>query len=147
MKKSIFCRITQAKRKQLRVLGLVLSGIYQKLVLYVFSNETFPFFAKLEGLKLSYPPSPYGGVFWLNVLPTLKQTEYALKTGHLISTKSVYAFAHNLKLWLSCETCTVSKVLLIKCKTFETVSYGEWKGWKFTISHNVCGGRGGHYYH
>ena len=32
-----------------RVYGLVLSDMYQKVVLYVFSNETFPFFANLEG--------------------------------------------------------------------------------------------------
>ena len=31
-----------------RTYGLVLSDMYQ-VVLYVFSNETFPFFAKLEG--------------------------------------------------------------------------------------------------
>ena len=29
--------------------GLVLSDMYQKLVLFVFSNKTFPLFTKLEG--------------------------------------------------------------------------------------------------
>ena len=42
------------------------------------------------------------------------------------------AFLHDLKLWLSYETFTVSKVLQIKCKTLVAVSDGggrckEWK--------------------
>ena len=52
----------------------------------------------------------------------------ALKTEHLISTESISAFVHGLKLWLSCENLTVFKVLLIKCETWETFNWvGE--GW------------------
>ena len=46
--------------------------------------------------------------------------QVAVKTGLSISV-----FVHSLKLWLYCETLTVSKVLLTKCKTFETVNWGR----------------------
>ena len=41
-----------------------------------------------------------------------------------ISTKLMSAFLRDLKLWLSYETLTVSKVLQIKCKTLEAVNKG-----------------------
>ena len=45
------------------LLKMVLLDMYQKLVLYVFSNESFLLFAILEGeMKLPWPPPPYGGL-------------------------------------------------------------------------------------
>ena len=41
------------------LLKMVLLDMYQKLVLYVFSNESFLLFAILEGeMKLPWPPPP-----------------------------------------------------------------------------------------
>ena len=89
----------------------------------MFSNETFAFFAKMEG-GLPHLLLPLLWRVFLTQYFTHSETNFqaGLKTGQLIFTKSIYAFVRGLKLWFFCEILTVSKVLIIKCKTLDTVN-------------------------
>ena len=100
--------------------------MYQNVILYTFSNETLPFFSKLGGAKTDLRPPPktrfFNSIFYALWLSN------PIKTRHFISTKSISALVHGLKPWIFCETLTVFKFLLKKCKTFETVIWV--KGWR-----------------
>ena len=68
------------------------------VVSYVFSNETFPFFAKLDWTEAQpVPPGPAGGLLTEYFTHSETNFQTALKTGHLISTKLISAFVHGLK--------------------------------------------------
>ena len=116
MRKSLFlAKKLRASRSNFKVQGLVLSDMCQKLIFYVFSNKTVPFFAKLEGsvggggaLKLPQLPTPpsFGG---------LETKKYSFLKGFVkycfYKGTSVYSFvrAHLLekKILASCGLRTI----------------------------------------
>ena len=118
-----------------RVYGLVLSEMYQKVVLYVFSNEAFRFFPKLE--EAWKPPSTTG--FFNSIsYPLWNKLSNGIKN-RTLDLHKISVFVHDLKLWLSCETLTVSNEMY---DLGDIQLGGGLKGWKFTKFHNV----GCHYY-
>ena len=106
----------------------------------MFSNEIFPFFAKLEhGWSPPSTPPPTAGFF--------NSIFYLLwsKLSNFIKSRLIRNnwFPQNQFLVLymvwNCETLTVTMVLLINSKTWtlDTVNWVEWKGWNFSNFHNV----------
>ena len=87
----------------------MLSGVYQKLVLYVFSNKTFPLFTNWREAEAPLPPNSILYPRWNKHSSNIKNRKLDSHNHCFLLYTLQYSTLYSLKLWLSCEILTVSR--------------------------------------